>query len=90
VYHQYVVRLEDEFPMKRDEFVEYLREHGVGCAVHYPIPIYKQPLYVGLGYGDVRCPVAEDVSQKVVSLPVHPLLTEKELEYIIEVVNSVG
>ncbi len=90
VYHQYVVRLEDEFPMSRDEFVAYLKQHGIECAVHYPLPVYKQLLYQNLGYRDVKCPVAEEVSSKVLSLPVHPFLTDEELKYIVEVVNSVG
>ncbi|RLI86674.1 MAG: aminotransferase DegT [Archaeoglobales archaeon] len=90
VYHQYVVRLEEEFPMKREEFMEYLSRHGIGSAVHYPTPIYRQPLYIELGYGDVKCPVADDVSSKVLSLPIHPALKEEELKYIVEVVNSVA
>ncbi len=90
VYHQYVVRLEDEFPMSRDEFVGYLRGKGVGCAVHYSVPLYKQPLYLELGFGDVKCPVAEDVASKVLSLPVHPGLGREELRYIVETVNSVS
>ena len=90
VYHQYVVRLEEEFPMTRQEFMGYLMKHGVGCAVHYPLPIYRQPLYIELGYGDVRCPVADVVTSKVISLPVHPALSREELKYIAEVVNSVA
>jgi len=88
VYHQYVVRITEDFPMDRDEFVRYLRSRGVGCAIHYPTPIYKQPLYIKLGYGEVRCPMAEVVANSILSLPVHPALTERDLEYIVETVNS--
>jgi len=90
VYHQYVIRLEDEFPMTREEFMNYLRGHGIGCAIHYPIPIYRQPLYLDLGFGETMCPVAEDASSRVLSLPVHPGLTQEELRYIVETVNSVA
>ena len=89
VYHQYVVRLEDEFPVSREEFMDYLRDRGIGCAIHYPKPIYRQPLYIRLGFGDTKCPVAEDVASKVLSLPVHPGLSREELEYIVEAVNSI-
>ncbi len=88
VYHQYVIKLEDDFPMSRDAFCEYLRSNGVGCAVHYPIPIYEQPLYQQLGYGEQRCPVASALARKVLSLPVHPALTEEDLRHIIEVINN--
>lgn len=89
VYHQYVVRIEEEFPMSRDDFIKYLQEKGVGCAIHYPMPIYKQPLYRRLGFDrDVKCPVAEELSNKVLSLPVHPALTEDDLNYIVGVINN--
>ncbi len=90
VYHQYVVRLTEDFPMSRDDFMEYLRRNGIGCAIHYPKPIYKQPLYVRLGFGDYRCPVAEEASLQVLSLPVHPALSGEDLRHIVEVVNSVA
>lgn len=88
VYNQYVVKIENEFPMSRDEFMKYLQEKGIGCAVHYPMPIYKQPLYRKLGFNDVKCPNAEDLSSKVLSLPVHPALTKEDLKYIVEVINN--
>ena len=88
VYHQYVIKLEEDFPMPRDAFCEYLKSKGVGCAVHYPIPIYKQPLYQQLGYGEQKCPTALALAKKVLSLPVHPALTDEDLRYIVEVVNN--
>ncbi|CAD6494917.1 MAG: UDP-4-amino-4-deoxy-L-arabinose--oxoglutarate aminotransferase [Candidatus Argoarchaeum ethanivorans] len=92
VYHQYAVTIEEGegFPMSRDEFMQYLKEKGIGCAIHYPLPIHKQPLYQQLGYTDenVQCPVAAALSEKILSLPVHPALTEKDLRYITEVINN--
>lgn len=90
VYHQYVVRITEDFPMSRREFMEYLRKHGIGCAIHYPMPIYKQPLYRSLGLDDQTCPIAEEVSSQVLSLPVHPALSDDDLKYIVEVVNSIA
>ena len=89
VYHQYVVRVTEDFPMSRRDFMEYLISNGVGCAVHYPMPIYMQPLYVKLGF-DCKCPIAEEVASQVLSLPIHPALSSEELKKIVNVVNSVS
>ena len=88
VYHQYVVRVEDELHASRERLMEYLQAKGIGSAVHYPKAVYEQPLYRDLGYTDVSCPVAEDVSRRVLSLPVHPSLTAEDLQYIAEIMNS--
>ena len=92
VYHQYAVTIEEGegFPMSRDEFMQYLKKKGIGCAIHYPLPIHKQPLYRQLGYTDenVQCPVATALSKKILSLPVHPALTEKDLMHITETINN--
>ena len=90
VYHQYVVKLGADFPMKRDEFIEYLSDNGIGSAVHYPLPVHRQPLYQELGYEEKQCPTATRLSELVLSLPVHPALTADELEYLCNVINLVG
>jgi perosamine synthetase len=83
VFHQYVVRVEG-----RDKFVHELGKSGIGFAIHYPFAIYEQPLYRNLGIGG-DCRIAEEVSRKVVSLPVHPSLTREDLEYVVEIVNGI-
>lgn len=88
VYHQYVLRVEDDFPMSREEFMQYLSSKGVGSAVHYPKTIYMQPIYQQMGYQQGTCPVAEEMARKVVSIPVHPRVTEEELEYVVNVIND--
>lgn len=82
VYHQYVIRVNDEYPLTRDELREYLRDKGIGTAVHYPLPIFQQPLYKRLGYPQDICPNAIEASRRVLSLPVHPALTPEDLRYI--------
>ncbi|ADC66492.1 Glutamine--scyllo-inositol transaminase [Ferroglobus placidus DSM 10642] len=89
VYHQYVLYLEEDFPMSRNEFSRYLAEKGISNAVHYPKPVYLQPLYKKLGYEEGLCPVAEETAKRVISIPVHPLLTRNELEYIVMTINKV-
>jgi perosamine synthetase len=89
VYHQYVLTVEEDL-IDRDNFKEYLTSKGIGCAVHYPIPIHRQPMYKDLGYRDenVNCPVAERLTKKVLSLPIHPALTDDNLKYISSIINS--
>lgn len=91
VYHQYAVAIEGDFPVTRNEFAGYLREKGIGSAIHYPLPIHKQPLYQRLGYTDenVRCPNAAELSGKILSLPVHPGLGEEDLVYIADTINNI-
>ena len=88
VYHQYVLRLTDDFPMSRAEFIDYLKAKGIGSAIHYPIPIHRQPLY-GMDNNPDPCPVATRLAASVLSLPVHPLLDQKELDYICDTINKV-
>jgi len=90
VYNQYVVKVEDDFPGTREELMAYLQDKGIGSAVHYPKPVYRQPIYKEMGYDQEQCPVAEEVSGQVMSLPVHPALSEDDLKYIAETVNSFG
>lgn len=89
VYNQFVLKLEDEFPMPRDTFASWLQSKGIGSGVHYPKPVYRQPIYRDLGI-DAICPVAEDVSRRVISLPVYPGLEQDQLRYIADTVNGAG
>lgn len=88
VYHQYVLTLTEDFPLSRAEFMDYLKAKGIGSAIHYPIPIHRQPLY-GLENDPDPCPVATRLAGCVLSLPVHPLLDQKELAYICDTINKV-
>ena len=82
-YHQYTVRV----PARRDEAVSVLKAAGVGTAIHYPLPIHMQKLYLDLGYCE-SLPVAENASREVLSLPVHPGLTQDDLDVIVREVSS--
>ncbi len=86
VYHQYTLRIEGD----RDDFQKGLRELGVGTAIHYEVPVHRQPLYQGLGYRDVNMPVSESAADHVLSLPVHPALSDSDLDRIIEAVRKVA
>jgi dTDP-4-amino-4,6-dideoxygalactose transaminase len=77
VYHQYTVRI----PGGRGDIARRLADRGIGSGVHYPIPVHQQPLYRDMGYAD-DLPVAERASRDVLSLPVHPALTNDDLEAV--------
>jgi perosamine synthetase len=83
VFHQYTIRI----PGDRQAFQDHLREQGIGTAIHYPRPIHHQPVYASLGYDDVL-PQAEAVAQQVLSLPIHPALSQSDLERVVAAVNS--
>ncbi len=78
VFHLYVIRVMEG----RDELLEHLRRNGVGAAIHYPRPIHEQPLYKALGYPESINPIARELSRQLLSLPVHPLLSRSDLDYI--------
>ena len=84
VYHQYTIRVEKG---DRDDWVDIINDCGVGTGIHYPIPLYNQPIYNSLGIeGD--CPNAEIAADNVISLPVHPSLTKEGLDLVIEAVKT--
>ena len=88
VYHQYVLKLGKGAKLTRDGLVQALAARGVGTAVHYPRPVHDQPLYRGQ-QGRDSCPVSGRLASSVLSLPVHPLVSEKDLEAIAKAVNEV-
>jgi perosamine synthetase len=88
VFHQYTVRITPEFPVSRDELRKRLLDEGVGTEVYYPRPVHQQPFYRQLGYED-RLPVSEQAAGEVLSLPVHPSLTEEDLAHIVRAIRSV-
>ncbi|HTI29824.1 MAG TPA: DegT/DnrJ/EryC1/StrS family aminotransferase [Methylomirabilota bacterium] len=85
VYHQYTIRAN-----RRDEFVEQLKERGVGTGIYYPIPVHRQKPFLELGYGDQHFPFSEQLSGEVLSIPVHPSLTDDEVDSVIAAVNAVA
>ncbi len=90
VFHQYVMKVEDNYRLERNKLADCLAEKGVGVAVHYPVPIYRQPLYQTLGYGGTVCPNTEETCRRVLSLPVHPLVDRKDIEYILDVLKDIS
>ncbi len=83
VYHQYTIRVRD-----RDAFAERLKELGVGSAIYYPIPVHRQKPFVALGYGGETYPVTDRLTEEVLSIPVHPSLSDDEVSTVVAAVNA--
>lgn len=67
---------------ERDKFIEYMRENGICCGIHYPIPCHKQSVFTPSGQPSL--PNSEYISAHCVSVPLYPELTESEIEKICE------
>lgn len=79
VYAQYTVQVEN-----RDRVQEILKDQGIPTAVHYPVPLHLQPVFSGLGFQRGSFPVSEFAGARVMSLPMHPYLSENEMNYIVD------
>ena len=74
---QYSIRVKN-----RDEIQNKLKQVGIPTAVHYPMPLHLQECFSYLGYKKGDFPVAERVSQEIMSLPMNPDLSDEEIIYI--------
>jgi dTDP-4-amino-4,6-dideoxygalactose transaminase len=83
VYHQYTVRVADD----RDGFATALAdEHGIGTGVYYPIPNHRLPSF----QRTLELPETEKAAREALSLPVHPSLSDDDLDRIVAAVNTVA
>jgi len=84
VYHLYVIRLKH-----RDKLKKWLEENGVGCGIHYVLPIHLQPIYKQLyGFHGGEYPKSEELCRTCLSIPMHPHLTLDEIRYVSEKIHE--
>jgi perosamine synthetase len=86
VWHQYTIRVDGS--RNRDAAMKQLNDAGVGTGIFYPFPAYRQAPLLEAGYGNLSLPVTEYIVNEVISLPVHPQLTQADLETIVTEVNK--
>jgi perosamine synthetase len=87
-FHQYSILLDlDQFKCSRDEFVTALKTEGVEAAVHYPRSINQQPAFSA---NNVHLPNCEWLAARILSLPVHPQLTDRDLEQVAAAVIKIA
>lgn len=84
-WHLYILQI---MHYDRKKIFEKLRDKGIGVNVHY-IPIYKHPYYQAHGYSGVYCENAENLYQRMLSLPLYPLLSYEEQDYIVRCIKDV-
>lgn len=85
VFHEYVIRVAPPYSLTRDQLKKKLFMKGIETSIHYPYPLHIFPLYK---QQTERFPNAEKAAREVLSLPVHPGLTKKELHYIASAVKA--
>lgn len=83
VYAQYTIRVPD-----RDSLGAKLKEAGIPTAIYYPKCLHEQPVFADLGYKWGDFPVAEKASREVISLPMHPFLTEADQDRLVDAVKT--
>jgi dTDP-4-amino-4,6-dideoxygalactose transaminase len=83
IWHTYVVQCGQRDILQRD-----LKEAGVGTLIHYPIPPHLQEAYLDLGHEAGRFPIAESMSNRVLSLPIGPQLEAKDVDTVISFIRS--
>jgi UDP-2-acetamido-2-deoxy-ribo-hexuluronate aminotransferase len=84
VYNQYTLQIA---PGHRDALQQYLQSRQIPTAVYYPVPLHLQPAYRYLGHKKGDFPVAEQLCDTVLSLPIHPVITAGQIAYIGEAIH---
>jgi dTDP-4-amino-4,6-dideoxygalactose transaminase len=81
VFHLFVIRTEN-----RDDLQDYLARNSIQTVIHYPVPPHKQKAFGE--WNNVSFPITEKIHNEVLSLPMSPVLTETEVDFIIEILNK--
>lgn len=81
VYHLFVIRAN-----RRDKLREYLLKRGISTGIHYPVPVFNQPVFKNLF--QEKFPLSEKISREIISLPMFPLLKREEVKYVAEEIKK--
>ena len=81
VWHIFPVRTE-----RRDDFQEYLKKNDIQTLIHYPIPPHKQECYKE--WNNLNLPITEEIHKTIISIPISPVMTDDEVEKVVEVINK--
>ena len=81
VWHVFVVRTQN-----RDEFQKYLADNGIQTLIHYPTPPHKQDAYKE--WNNLSFPISEEIHRTIISLPMSPVMTQEEVQKVVDVIND--
>ena len=90
IYHQYTIRITPEYGIGRDALAEQLGQRGIGSAIYYPIPVHRQHSMRAYGMGDLVCPITEQMADEVLSIPIHPSVTDSDRLLIADALISLA
>jgi dTDP-4-amino-4,6-dideoxygalactose transaminase len=79
VYYMYEIRVPD-----RDSLMGYLKQQGIECGIHFPIPLHLQPAYASMGFKKGQFPVSEQLASEIISIPIYPELTNEQRQYVVD------
>jgi dTDP-4-amino-4,6-dideoxygalactose transaminase len=83
VFHVYAILSEE-----RDALQKHLSDQGVATIIYYPLPLHLQKVYADLGFRSGDFPVAEQISRKILPLPIYPELTDAQADYVVAVIRQ--
>ncbi len=83
IYNQFVVRCTRD----RDQLQVYLKSHGVGCEIYYPLSLHQQPCFADLGYKPGAFPVSEQLAKSTLALPIYSELIPGQIEYVVGLIE---
>ena len=82
IYHMFVIRTRD-----RDKLKEYLLKRGIETGIHYPVPCHLQPPILRI-QGRIKLPLTEQYCREILSLPIHPMLSDKDVGRICKIIGE--
>ncbi len=83
MYHQYIIRTQ-----RRDELMKFLEDAGISTMIHYPVPPYLQKAYVHLNIPKGTFPIADELAETMISLPIWPGLKDDDVRYICQQIKT--
>ena len=81
--NQYIIRAQ-----RRNELQAYLKDHGIGSEVYYPLPLHLQECFAYLGMKPGSLPESERAAAETLALPVFPELTDDQANYVVDTIKS--